>query len=364
MAAIRAGQIVAFYLFDVAETIDLPAIPALVGGPAVAARLAPKPATPAYVQYDKPPISVDGSAVGMPELDGFQVRLRAYDYGVISIALTKDFSCDWPELLGISQALIENPELEQRAEALCGQLVARLRPALVGLRSRFLAEDYVVYVVHELEGAIPADDLIATHGETIAAMLRGERQPLSEQEKTAILHHRLSYLRDDLVIATWNAAFVYDTPQGAQASLEILEFANSQLLEFRYYDELLDDELTSIYATLQRPKWYDQWIGSRYARAARQVHSLFIEVNDLTDRTENTLKFVGDIYASRLFSRVADRLGLETWKANVQEKLKTLDDVYRFATEQSSISRGQFMELTIVLILVLELFLVFMGVMK
>ena len=45
-----------------------------------------------------------------------------------------------------------------------------------------------------------------------------------------------------------------------------------------------------------------------------------------------------DIYASRLFSRVADRLGLETWKANVQEKLKTLDDVYRFATEQSSIS--------------------------
>ena len=66
----------------------------------------------------------------------------------------------------------------------------------------------------------------------------------------------------------------------------------------------------------------------------------------------------------RLFALVASRLGLETWKANVQEKLKTLDDIYRFAVEQSSISRGHFLELTVVMILVLELLLVFMGVMK
>jgi hypothetical protein len=364
MAGIASGQIVAFYLFDVAETIDLGAIPALVGGPAVAARLAPKPATPAYVQYDKPPISFDGSAVGIPALDEFRVRFRAYDYGVVSLALSKDFTCDWPELLGVGQSLIEDPELERRAEAVCRELLVRLQPAIVGARERLLSEDYLVYVLHQLEGSPSADDLIASRGETIAAMLRGERQPLSDQEKTKILNHRLSYLRDDLVIPTWNAALVYDTRQGAQAALEILEFANSQLLEFRYYDELLDNELASIYALLKDPKWYDEWIGSRYRRAARQVHSVFIDVNELTDRTENTLKFIGDIYASRVFALVASRLGLETWKANVQEKLETLDDIYRFAVEQSSDARSQFMELTIVLILVLELVLVFMGVMK
>jgi hypothetical protein len=48
----------------------------------------------------------------------------------------------------------------------------------------------------------------------------------------------------------------------------------------------------------------------------------------------------------------------------VQEKLKTLDDVYRNAVELTTISRGQVMELAIVLILVLELVLFFMGVMK
>jgi hypothetical protein len=94
------------------------------------------------------------------------------------------------------------------------------------------------------------------------------------------------------------------------------------------------------------------------------VHSLFIDVNELTDRTENTLKFIGDIYAVRLFGLVAERLGLEAWKADVQGKLRTLDDIYRFAVEQSSMSRGQFLELTVVLILVLELLLIFMGVMR
>jgi hypothetical protein len=364
MPAVRAGQIVAFYLFDVAETIDLQRLAALAGGAATAAKLSPKPVTPSYVQYDKPPISFDGGVVGVPELDGFQVRFRAYDYGVISIALSKPFSCDWSDLVGVGQALIENPDLEQRAEAVCRQAVDRLGAALVGARAAFLAEDYLVAVVNELDVPQTAAALVAAHGDEIAAMLRGERQRLSEEEQHKVLHHHISYLDNDLVIATWNAAFVYDTPAGAQAALEILEFANSQLLEFRYYDELLDNQLASIYAQLQHPRWHDKWVGSKYARAARHVHSLFIDVNELTDRTENTLKFVGDIYAVRLFALVASRLGLETWKANVQEKLKTLDDIYRFAVEQSSISRGQFLELTVVLILILELLLILMGVMK
>src|SRR5579871_5487584 len=266
MPAIRSGQIVAFYLFDVAETIDLQAIPALVGGPAVAARLNPKPATPPYVQYDKPPISFDGATIGIPDLDGYQVRFRAYDYGVISMALSRSFAGDWGELLAIGQSLIENAELEQHAEDLCRRVAERVSGAINGLRLAFLSEDYLVYVVNELEQPLPAEDLLAVQGDRIAAMLRGERQPLSAQEKQKILRHRISYLSDDLVIPTWNAAFVYDTPTGALAALEILEFANSQLLEFRYYDQLLDNELAAIYARLQRPKWYETWIGARYTR--------------------------------------------------------------------------------------------------
>jgi hypothetical protein len=362
VAEIRAGQIVLYYLFDVAETIDLRAVPSAVGGPAIAARLAPKPPTPAYVQYDKPPLSIDGDVVGIADVDGFRVRFRMYDYGVLSVALTRAFAGDWSDLVALGQTLIENVELEQRADTLCRDMVARLGRSLRDPHSHFLSEDYVVYLVNELDRPQSAEELLVSHGTDIAVMLRGERQTLSEQEKASVLSRRISYLADDLVVPTWNAAFVYDTVAGAQAALEIVEFANSQLLEFRYYDERLDDELAAIYGRLQRPRWYDQWMGSRYTRAARHVHSLFIDVNELTDRTENALKFIGDIYAARLFALVAERLGLATWKADVEAKLKTLDDIYRFAVEQSSMSRGQFLELTVVLILVIELVLLFLGI--
>ena len=80
----------------------------------------------------------------------------------------------------------------------------RLRPALVGYRGAYLSEDYLVYLVNEFERPQSADELLVAHGNDIATMLRGEQQPLSEQEKTKILHHHLSYLVDDLVVPTWN----------------------------------------------------------------------------------------------------------------------------------------------------------------
>jgi hypothetical protein len=362
VADIREAQIVAFYLFDVAESADLRKVATAIGGPAVPARLAPKPATPAYVQYGNPPLTFDGEAVGVSEISGFRTRVRSYDYGVVSIGLTQSFAGTWSDLTARSQRILENADLESRARTLCRAVMSRLTAALSGARTDFLSEDYVVFSINSLDRPLTADALIEQHGGQIAALLRGERQELSGQERQAILSHRLSYLADDLVVPTWNAALVYDTPGGAQAALEILEFANSQLLEFRHYDQLLDDELGSIYKRLQRPRRLDHWFGGRYTRAARQVHALFIDVNELTDRTENTVKFIGDIYAVRLFRLAADRLGLDKWKADVEAKLETLDDIYRFAVELGAMARGQFLELTVVVILVLELVLILMGI--
>ena len=101
MSEIRAGQLFLFYLFDIADTADLQAIPALVRGPATAAKLAPKPATPAYVQYDKPPLLFDAETLGIGDIDGFRPRFRVYDYGVVSIALSRPFSGDWADLLAL-----------------------------------------------------------------------------------------------------------------------------------------------------------------------------------------------------------------------------------------------------------------------
>ena len=55
---------------------------------------------------------------------------------------------------------------------------------------------------------------------------------------------RFSYHEDDLTIVQWDTAFVYDRTESARAIEDILEFANSQLLELRTYDALLDTSST------------------------------------------------------------------------------------------------------------------------
>jgi len=129
------------------------------------------------------------------------------------------------------------------------------------------------------------------------------------------------------------------------------------------YDGLLERELARIYAQLQAPGWFSSW-SRRYTRAAREVHTLFIDVNELTDRTENALKIAGDVYAARVLSLASTRLGLDYWKASVREKLKTVDDIYRFAVERTGMVRGEFLEIVVVLILLIELVLFFMGLMR
>jgi len=361
MDAIKAGQIFALYLFDVAEAIDLSAAAARVGG-STRARLAPKAPTPEYFRYQEPPILFDGSAIEGTALEGFHSVFRVFDYGIIALRLSQPFVGTWPDLVAASQTLVESEKLERHAEQACRTLAARLGDSLKAPRQTLLTEDYVVFAVHELDSPQTAADLLGSHGDVIAQLLRAESAPLSAQERDEVLSNRISYLANDLAIPTWNSAFVYDTPAGASAAVEIFEFANSQLLQFRYYDELLDNELARIYADMQRKRWYD-WIGGRhYARTARSVHALFIDVNELTDRTENALKIIGDVYAARLFSMVGARLGLSRWKTNVGEKLTTLDDIYRFLVERVSMARGQFLELTVVIILVLELFMLFAGI--
>jgi hypothetical protein len=363
MSNIGAGWVIGFFLYDVAEAINLQIVGRLIG-PTTEARMASKPPAPAYVQYTHPPIAIDGAAVGMADLGAWQVRFKVFDYGVVSIALTQPIPSTWKGLLTEGLHWQDDPELSAGAERLCRALVDRLGQALAKPRTELLAEDYLVFVATRLDGAATADALLAARGGDIAQLLRGESEPLSMQERDDVLRHRISYLATDLVVPTWSAAFVWDTEAGARGVLEILEFANSQLLEFRYYDGLLDEEMTRIYGDLEHPGWAQSWLGRRFTRAARQVHSLFIDVNELTDKTENALKVAGDVYAARLFTLVATRLGLEQWKANVREKLKTLDDIYRFAVEQTAMARGEILELAIVLILILELVLFFAGIMR
>ena len=89
--------------------------------------------------------------------------------------------------------------------------------------------------------------MITERGGEIAQIVRGELLPLTDDERNEILQSRRSYYPDDLVVSGWIAALVYDTPEDALPLMQLLEYANSQLLEFRYYDEMLTRLLAGVY---------------------------------------------------------------------------------------------------------------------
>jgi hypothetical protein len=361
MARIESGRVIAYFLFDVAETIRLEALRSAVGTAARDTQFATRIAAPTYIQYQPPPITLSGDVLGCAHIEGFGVTFKFYEYGVISVALTMDFQGTWDELVTLGQSVTASTSLSGGAHRACERVVQRLKDAIVTPQTAFLTEDYFVFLVRQHDPPKTAHSLLADHGADVARLLRGERRPLSHEEREDILRHRLSYFPEDVVIPTWQAAFVYDNddPGGV---LEIIEFANSQLLEFRYYDDLLDNELTRLYGQVQRLRWYDSLVGGRHGRAARRLHSVFIDTTDLADRAENALKMVGDVYAARVFNLVASRVGLGSWKAAVREKLKTLDNINGFLVDQVSMTRAHFLELTIIAILLFELGMFLAGI--
>jgi hypothetical protein len=91
---------------------------------------------------------------------------------------------------------------------------------------------------------------------------------------------------------------------------------------------------------------------------------LYLEVSELAEKSENALKFFGDLFASRVYRLGAQRLGLNEWKHLVDGKLNSASELYHSLIDEVSSSRMQFMEAAIVFILVFELALAFAGILK
>jgi len=225
--------------------------------------------------------------------------------------------------------------------------------------SDWLSEDYFIFHVREIAGSPSAEELIKTHGARIAQIVRGETAALSEGERNEILQSRISYYPNDLTVIGWNGAFVYDTAAGAETAIQLLEYANSQLLEFRHYDEFLTRELESVYSSLDEGTGIlARW---RLARAATKLHTVLLDVNELTEHADNAIKFLSDMFSARLYKVAASKVGVPDYKDLVTQKVNTAEELYRFMVDQFNQSRAFFLELTVVIILVIELIWLFRG---
>lgn len=358
MPEMLKGSVMATLLHDVCEEIRLEQLRDMLG----ARRAEPsfKHATPDYVRFEKPPVIETAEAVQLTSGEELRTQLKYYDYGVVSVLFELPFECNWESLIALAARFVPSPELEAHAQRIVRQRLDRIAPAMVRLyQGEWLSEDYYAFVIHEVEGHPAGADLVAQRGDEIARILRGEATELARSERADALQASLSYYPDDLIVVGWNAAFIYDTPAGAQGSVQILEYVNSQLLEFRHYDELLTRELAAVYPSLKRRAGIlARW---RMGRDASRLNGVTVEVTELVEHADTAIKFVSDMFAARLYRLAAARIGVPEYKNLVNEKLKTAENLYRFAVDEFHQSRGFVLEVMVVIILVIELVFLFRG---
>ena len=217
-------------LHDVCEEIRLEDLRAMLG----ARRAEPtfKHATPEYVRFEKPPVIGRRDSITLPSGEKLGAEVMYYDYGVVSVGFDLPFEGDWESLVALAARFVPSPELERQAQDIVRERVSRISSLIIRPYEKWISEDYYVFVLNEIEGNPTGAELLSHRGDEIARILRGENTELAASERADALHASLSYYPNDLVVVGWNAALIYDTPTGTDASIQILEYSNSQLLEF------------------------------------------------------------------------------------------------------------------------------------
>ena len=358
---VASAQIVALHLFDIAYDIDLAAAERLwarhAAGRTSRSRLSGTP--PKAMAFGNPPLALALDPVTL-DLDDARVEAavtaRLYDFGAVTLALriaVADLA--WPDYVSLIDAVGRTMAPGASPETwttLLAHLRSVLGPALGRPSPATLEEDYLVASVTAFDEKLTAAEVLARVD--LAALLSGETRALSEGARNELLRARFSYYVDDLVVLGWDRAFVYE-PRGDSDVADVLEVANAQLLEMRYYDELLDDELPRMYDLVEKARrGLNVFAARRYATLARRLYTLVAEVTELTERIDNALQVTEDVYLARVYASALDLYRVPLVTAAVNRKLAIIRDTYAALYEEASSSRSELMEVAIILLIMLE----------
>jgi hypothetical protein len=128
---------------------------------------------------------------------------------------------------------------------------------------------------------------------------------LSEAAVAEIVRTPIRYFDNDLFLAEWNAAFVYDPK--FKDTAEVLEFLNIQVLELRFFDRLLHDAIEGVTEELLPRRRLFHILHDPYEVPLRKLSGIRTDVSLIRERIYNALKLVGDAYRAGRWGRRSTR---------------------------------------------------------
>lgn len=361
---ILRGSFRVLFFYDVAEAFDVDRLRQLLGERGQAVDNVFPRRTPEYVRFEQPPVTERAGSVTLKTGETAVCSIRYYPFAGVVLQLELPFQCDWNGLISQTSRWIDPLDIEPEARATVRRHLEFLGPAVIKPTQDWLQEDYLVINLERIGPAggerITAPQLLSSRGGLLVQLVRGELMPLAEKACEEILQASISYYRSDLVVIASTAALVYDRAEDAEATVQVLEYTKLQLLEFRYYDALMSRVLSEVYSTLERKKniLFLRWSAPR---EAQRFNTLRLDVMELTERVDNAIKFVSDIYYAHVHRLAASRIGVNEYRSLVDDKLETAGQLYEFMADQFNEARSFIIELGVAILVLIDVILLLRG---
>src|SRR5882762_428818 len=323
------GEVVYIYAFDVAYDMARQPIRELLGQPVAQFAVDASKRSPRHLFFYKPQM------VRLPPLERIgphgPVRIeravKILPVGAISITVRVPFAVRRIEdLVDYHDLEFSNGVLQDEVRRLADEVRQELKPHFIRPVEHLAEEE--AYTVFCIQSPLATVDGIPLSAEN---WLRAQRREV---------------------------ALIVDRPENFDETLYVMELANLQLAELEAYDRILDHALERSYRDLSE----------RRARARsdvlRELRDIRIDLARFNDELSNITKFFGDWHLARIYENISARFHLGDWHRSINGKLKTLDDLYQLLKYDQNNRWMLILELTIVLLFVIDLVIVFLGLKK
>ena len=366
------GEVVYIYAFDVAYEMTRPPVRELLGQPVAQFAVDASKRSPRQLFFYRPQM------VRLPALEKIGPRgvlrlertIKLLPVGAISITVRIPFEVEHLDELVTFHDLrfSDGRHLYDEVRELAEQVWQELKPHFI--RPVQQLGDDEAYTVFCLKGPLKtvdesplsAEDWLLFNRREVASLLTEEPDPdhLSDQEADESTGRYYSYYDHDLVVIDWDAALVVDEPRFFDEVLYIMELANLQLAELEAYDRILDDAVERSYRDLAGRR-FGRWTSTG---AQRELQEIRIDLARLSDELSNITKFFGDWHLARIYQGLSTRFHLSDWHRTIDDKLKTLDDLYQLLRTNQMNRWMLTLEVMIVLLFILDVVMLALGIGK
>jgi len=345
---VNRGFFLIYRIYDVASEIDLKEISKLYDLKRLEIS---KKYGKRLVYFRNPPIILFLEQTKIKNLNT-DIFIKFYEFGALSV-ISKIYinNFDIREIFKIFRDMLESEEIDIISKNYLNRIFEQYKKFFKKPSIYEDYEDYSIIYILEFNKKLKSNEILDEID--IPRLLLGENYNLSEQTENSLLKNKFSYSNEDLVVLNWDSAFIYE-PDGIMDIPDLIEFANAQLLELRYYDSYLDNVLDETYNVIELFK------GSifEYPKYQKVLKKLLLLYNEITEAKEvilNSLKIIEDSYFAKIYSKMLEILGAYNWQRSIDSKERALFEIYNFLSTQVSNRRLELLEIIIILVILFEI---------